>query len=140
MGPPTNSIHCFKRSVLVSDPDPDLTESALFNAGLVLAFAPAEDGFRIPRARQLIEAHLGPDVTSSDAWRNRVTLPTGRFLVRSLLPLEGAPIRCDLPPYLAALILGLCGEGYYSPDRPLILSEARLGRHLQLHSLGSYYL
>ncbi|AKC82333.1 hypothetical protein IMCC26134_05300 [Verrucomicrobia bacterium IMCC26134] len=139
MGPPFNSIQYFTRSVLVSRSASELSGAALFHAGPVLAFAPDEAGFRVPRARQLIEAHLGPDVTSSDSWRSQVPLPEGRFFVRPLLPLDGASFRCDLPPYVAALLLGLCGEGYYAPDRPLILSEARLGRHLQLHSLGSYY-
>ena len=117
----------------------DFSDPVAFKPGLVLAFAPDERGFRVPRARRLLVEILGQEATETGAWRTRLELPVERCFIRRLLPLDGAVHRFDLPPYLSALLMGLCGEGYYAPDSPLILSEARLGRHLQLHSLAGYY-
>ena len=39
----------------------------------------------------------------------------------------------------AALILGLCGPNFYSPDRTAIWTEARLTRAVGLYHIGGFY-
>ena len=39
----------------------------------------------------------------------------------------------------AALILGLCGPNFYSPDRTVIWTEARLNRAVGLYQTGGFY-
>lgn len=124
---PPNYVHFFRRSLLMI---PKAEHTTGFTAGLVLCFAPEQLIGRVNRLEFLM-ATAG--IRSVEELRETIDLPEGRWICRPMQPLEGAPVRCTLPPLQAGLMLGLCGKGFYSPDRPLILTEARLARQLQLH-------
>lgn len=132
MGPPPNHKHCFRRSLLVRPAGDD----RWFEPGLVLSFTAGSSCSRVDSLRDLMQS---AGISSFEALRQAFTLPAGRWLCRPMLPLEGATVRCQMDPLLAGLLLGLCGQALYSPDRPLILTEARLARQLQLHQVRDYY-
>ncbi len=153
MGPPSyNCVHRLRSSLL----KPSEGEQ-FFRQGLVLAFGLEEAPSRVERARSLLAREGLPDVAAA---RERFHLPAGRWLCRPYtdgqvydnttdeeLGIMGGMVFTNdegfrptaLTPLLCALILGLCGPSYYAADRPLIWSEARLGRRLVLYQAANFY-
>ena len=125
MGPQPNHEHLFRRSLLVTEGGP-----SPYEAGLFLEFSAWPDGTRVPRARKLAEEFGCPD---AESLRRRFPLPEGAWVCRPVYGFEPPPVPSVLDPLHVAVLLGLCGLNFYEPNRPLIWTEARLGRVLQLH-------
>lgn len=67
-------------------------------------------------------------------------LPSGMWICRDVCP---ATEPVEVSPgdnLLHAAILGLCNKTFYSPDRPLIWTESRLCRRVQLFAVGDFYV
>lgn len=67
-------------------------------------------------------------------------LPSGMWICRDIHPAT-APVKALRgDKLLQAAILGLCNNTFYSPDRPLIWTESRLRRRVQLFAVGDFYV
>jgi hypothetical protein len=152
MGPPPNNcVHRLRSSLL----KPAEAEQ-FFTPGLVLTFELKEARSRVERARSLLS---GEGLSAATA-RSRFPLPAGRWLCRPYLDgqvhddtpeeeigiLGGFAFTKDdgfrppeMHPLHSALLLGFCGPSFYSADRPLIWSEARLSRRLVLYRATNFY-
>jgi hypothetical protein len=136
MGPPPNNcLHRLRGSLLEGE-----TGTWLFARGVTVSFDSIDGASRVERARSLL---AGAGLGETESLRSAYPLPAGRWLCRSLTApteaAEGENRPEEIPPLLAALILGLCGPSYYASDRPIIWSEARLSRRLALYSPVEYY-
>jgi hypothetical protein len=129
MRSPINFRQFFQRSLLVAAPP----EDRRFRFGEVLAFGAPRGSTRVEHFHHLRKQ---AGLATEAELRRYFALPGGRWLCRSLQPLEGARWRCQLEPLHAGLLLALCGPGLFHADRPFILTEARLSRELQLHALA----
>lgn len=145
--PPKNCRHEVSRSLF----DGSL---GLFHD--VLHVSLSQDGFssRVERARHLLAASGQP---SASTFARSLRLPAGGRHCRTLAEpvehnvdiLEGSATATLWPEakkpaaetraLAAAVILGMCAPGYFSPDRPVIWSEARLSRVVALVKPQSYY-
>jgi len=67
-------------------------------------------------------------------------LPSGMWICRDIRPETGSVEESPGDPLLHAAILGLCNGTFYSPDRPLIWTESRLRRRVQLFAVGDFYV
>lgn len=72
----------------------------------------------------------------------RYPLPLERLTLRTVAGGDGfcdtsvAPVDEILH---QALLLGLCGIAYYDPVRPIVWTNASLGRRLELFAVGDFY-
>lgn len=153
MGPPPNNcVHRLRSSLLQTEGD-----ARLFTQGLVLAFGLEDAPSRVERARALLRQEGFPDAAAA---RAHFRLPVGRWLCRPFTDgqvydnttdeevgiLGGMVFTHDegfrpteLSALHAAVILGLCGPAFYAADRPMVWSEARLGRRLVLYRATDFY-
>lgn len=145
--PPKNCLHEISRSLFVMP-------LGLFHAGLHVGIALGGFPSRVERARHLLETCGQP---SARAFVESLRLPAGGWHCRTLAEagkrdedlldgsvaatlLPGGPaLTPDTRALAAAVILGMCAPGYFSPDRPVIWSEARLSRVVALVKPQSYY-
>jgi len=137
---PISTRHQVSASVFSNSP-----ENRLFQPGLRVAFVPdPHTGSRVERAHRLLREYGFPTPEEAALC---LDLPQGRWLS---LPPRGAGTRgwdqrplteepawvpLDEPadnPLVAALVLGLCGPGIYHVGRPLLWTESRLRRVLEL--------
>jgi hypothetical protein len=65
-------------------------------------------------------------------------LPRGRLLCRETTAAPGKSI-VEGDPLVHAAILGLCNAAFYSFDRPVVWTETRLRRHVELFSVEGFY-
>lgn len=148
MGPPPNNcVHVISRSLFVMP-------LRLFHSGLKVEFAIDRFPSRVERARHLLAAS-GYD--SAAEFARSLRLPAGGWHCRTiegagdenqdilygngdhlLWPL-GEEVTSETRALTAAVILGMCAPGFFSPDRPVIWSEARLARGVALVKPRSYY-
>ena len=81
--------------------------------------------------------------TPVEALKHRTDLPTGMHYchTKKLDIDQGQRIapQTDDEILRAALILGLCGPNFYSPDRTVIWTEARLTRAVGLYQPTGFY-
>lgn len=145
--PPKNCRHEISRSLFVMS-------LGLFHEGLHVGVSRGGFSSRVERARHLLAASGQP---SASALAQSLRLPAGGWHCRTLAEpgkrdedlLDGsvaatlwpgahAPT-ADARALAAAIILGMCAPGYFSPDRPVIWSEARLSRVVALVKPQRYY-
>ncbi len=62
-------------------------------------------------------------------------LPSGRLICREV----GGDIAPAGDPLFHAAILGLCNAAFYSLDRPVVWTETRLRRQVELFSVEGFY-
>ncbi len=81
--------------------------------------------------------------TPGEALRHHSDLPTGMHYCHAKKLTEkekrGKSPQTDEEFLRAALILGLCGPNFYSPDRTVIWTEARLTRAVGLYQPTGFY-
>jgi hypothetical protein len=131
MGPstPDNCVHRIAFSMLREE-----GARASFRLHFRCAFVPPEGTSHLDHANRLLhEAGL----SSPDDLRGLPGLPRTALLC---LPIgaPAAPPACG-DPLLAAAILGLCNNSFYSPSRPVLWTEKRLARRFELHALAAFY-
>ncbi|MEX1118530.1 MAG: hypothetical protein WEB60_07020 [Terrimicrobiaceae bacterium] len=68
--------------------------------------------------------------------RNMAGLPAGRLICRTVTGLDSKP---EGDPLIHAAILGLCNSAFYSPGRPIIWTESRLRRQVELIAVENFY-
>jgi hypothetical protein len=107
----------------------------LFQSGIFAALHPPRRRSHLDHARNLL-AEAGLENTNS--LRSVCALPAGRWIVRVLSnppPYLGA----ENDPLFCAAILGLAGPAFYSPDRAIVWTNARLSRAITLHRVDTFY-
>ena len=67
-------------------------------------------------------------------------LPSGVWICRDIVPGSENIEESAGDPILHAAILGLCNGTFYSPNRPVIWTESRLRRRVQLFAVGDFYV
>ena len=81
--------------------------------------------------------------TTPDECRKRIVLPSGTYFCRTVQCDEGSKIdTLSAHPdevLRAALILGLCNSNNFNVDRPVIWTDGRLARTVELYEIGSFY-
>jgi hypothetical protein len=79
---------------------------------------------------------------SSDDLLNRFTIPQMILACRAVPPSTDIPKVSEISKenlLRHALILGLCGPSIYDPQRPIIWTNNRLGRAVQLYETGRFF-
>jgi hypothetical protein len=145
--PPKNCRHEISRSLFVMS-------LGLFHEGLHVGVSRGGFSSRVERTRYLLAASGQP---SASALAQSLRLPPGGWHCRTLAEprerdadmLEGSiaatlwpdasALTAEARALTAAIILGMCAPGYFSPDRPVIWSEARLSRVVALVKPQRYY-
>ncbi len=78
-----------------------------------------------------------------DDCKYRVALPSGTYFCRTVQGDEAARINpvSEQPAKVlrAALILGLCNNNNYNAERPVIWTDGRLARTVELYDIGRFY-
>lgn len=125
-----------------------LVRASLLRGGNGIAPAPRlvvhlpvhEKQSRLQFARELL-SNSGIKETSGLA--SLPGLPEGRWLCRIWNPVFAGSEQVDSPtfadPLLNATILGLCNSAFYSSERPIIWTESRLLRQVELFQLSGFY-
>ena len=136
MGPPHfNSVHEVRSSLVFCR-----HKDARFQLGPRLCFAPDPQASRLATAYRLLEE---AGLSNPNDLKARFSLPQGTWTLITLPSASAnpgtAPEPTALKPLHAALLLGLCGVSLYSPNRPVIWSEARLSREVFLIQPSSFY-
>jgi hypothetical protein len=132
MGPvPDNCRHQIDCSLLGS-----IEKRAAFLAGLVAALSPDSEGGFLKYCRGLLEQSAFRDI---EQLKFLPGLPSGMWICRDVRPDTGSVEQSPGDPVLHAAILGLCNGTFYSSDRPVIWTESRLRRRVQLFGVGDFY-
>lgn len=76
-------------------------------------------------------------VRSRDDLRKIRGIPKGRWIVVDRPPPQKQEGKID--PLICAVLLGLSGPTFYSPERPIVWTKERLLRHITLYKLGGFY-
>lgn len=133
MGPPDNNCrHQIDCSLLRS-----IGKRAGFVAGPVAAISPKQQGSLLEYCRGLLRQSAFSDI---EELKFLPGLPSGIWICRDIRPEAGRVKKSPGNPLLHAAILGLSNGTFYSPDRPLIWTESRLRRRIQLFAVGDFYV
>jgi len=76
-------------------------------------------------------------VKSREDLRKIKGIPKGRWIVVENLSTTEFTGKMD--PLVYAVLLGLSGPTFYSPERPIVWTRERLLRHITLYRLGGFY-
>jgi len=128
--PPDNCRHQVNCSLLGS-----IDKQAAFLAGPVAAISPKQEGGLLEYCRGLLRQSALSDI---EELKFLPGLPSGMWICREIRS-QAAPGDPPGDPLLHAAILGLCNGTFYSPDRPVIWTESRLRRRIQLFAVGDFY-
>ena len=128
---------------------------AYFEAGPVVWIQPPR---RVEPLRYVERLLRRARLSDAEELRGKFKLPQGRWLLRELKPEElalapGATLTRRTPflqleldftgaggaVLFCALVLGLCNLAFYAPDRPVVWTNQRLSRRLQLYRSHSFY-
>ncbi len=112
----------------------DRSASAPFRVRRVVALRPPGGMSHLAFARALL-AKAG--MRDLDDLRSLDALPRGRFICRDVKNAACQAPRGD--PLLDAAILALCNAAFYSSERPVVWTEARLRRRVELISVEAFY-
>ena len=104
--------------------------------GLVVGLPVAPGGDYLAWCRRLL-AQRG--LRDTEELKSLPGLPPGAWICRDI-PQQGPPVEeSPADPLLHAAILGLCNPVFYSPRRPVIWTESRLRRRVELFAIGDIY-
>ena len=122
MGPPPVNCRQFIQASVLRE----RSASALFRVQCVVSLRPPGGMSHLDFARALL-AKAG--MRDLDDLRSLRALPRGRFICREVKHAAFHPAPGD--PLLGAAILGLCNAAFYSSERPVVWTEARLRRRVE---------
>lgn len=129
MGPSNNCQQSIRRSLLR-----DSDGTAAFQIRLVCGLFPGPEKPFLEYARELLEK---AGVAALQDLRGMQGLPDRRLICREMAGELADPP--DRDPLLQAAVLGMCNASFYSPDRPLVWTESRLQRRVELFSVEEFY-
>jgi hypothetical protein len=111
----------------------------MFSRGVVVGFDPKGGLGPVETAKGLL-LEKGLREPSQGRWLKGI--PQGRWMIQKIEGEDVGRIRNEInkrDPLWCAVVLGLCGETIFSPQRPVIWSEKRLGRIVRLWQVGNFY-
>ena len=130
MGPgPTNCRQGIRTSLLR-----DTGDSVQFRQRFVVSLSPEEGRPVLEFCRELLDRAGLRDL---EELRKLEGLPHGRLICREVV--GAVKTQPQGNPLLHAAILGLCNAAFYSFDRPVVWTESRLKRQVELFAVEDFY-
>ena len=107
----------------------------LFEAGLAAVLYPPAGISHLDYAKNLL---AWGGLKNTNDLRSLRGVPAGRWIVR-VLKNPPPDFGSTNDPLLCAAILGLSGPAFYSPERAIVWTAARLSRAITLHRVETFY-